>query len=351
MWKFKKIVLLLSLMTSASFAEVQPLFYETYNFEKDDVLNIREQPNYKAKKIGELGLHYDVDILECRNIKTSKWCKIESIYATEPQGWVNAKFLQPKQHQEGYVTVKGKKSTCDYVIKCEEEKHNTLCLVVTGFGDDMNNLTLQTKWFNRKNLKPASRFTAMYDEPEADGYCNADKYIYQYQSDQKIKELSKTFTSPAFTIVGQLMNTLRHKDEKAIQKIIHPKSGLRLSALSYFDKKSSQHFSQKTFLENYNSRNKLFWGHTEAKGDVIQKDLYAYLEELPSDVPHISKVIVLNDLKNYPKNHNQTVKAYEIYWTLDEEHKEYAYQGLVVILEQYENQWYLVGITKDYWTP
>ena len=351
MSRFKKIILSLLILTSASLAEVQPLFYETYNFEENDVLNIREQPNYRAKKLGELRLNYSVDILECRNIKTSKWCKVASVYATEPQGWVNAKYLRPQSYQEGYVTVKGKKSTCDYVIKCEEEKHNTLCLVVTGFGDDMENLTLKTKWFNRKDLKPASRFTAMYDEPDANGYCNADKYIYQYQSKEKLKSLSQTFTSPAFSVVSKFLESLRGRDEKALQKLIHPKSGLRLSALSYFDKTASQHFTQKTFLESYKRRNKLFWGQTEAKGDVIQKNLYAYLESLPSDLVHISKVIALNDFKNYPKNHSQTLKAYEVYWNLDAEHQEYAYQGLVVILEQYQGQWYVVGITRDYWTP
>jgi len=351
MGRFREMVLALLLFTSVSFPEVEPLFYETYNFKENDTLNIREKPNYRSKKIGELYLGHLVQLLECVKVKDSKWCQVKALYFPEEKGWVNAKYIKPTRYQEGYVKVKAKKNTCDYVIKCEKEKHNTLCLVVTDLGDDIDNLTLKTKWFNRKDLKPASNFTAMYDEPDAEGFCTAHKYIYEYQSKEKLKSLSKTFTSPAFSVVSNLLESLRDRDEKALQKLIHPKNGLRLSALSYFDKTASQHFTQKTFLESYKSRNKLFWGQTEAKGDVIQKDLYAYLETLPSDVVHISKVIALNDLKNYPKNHMQTLKTYEVYWNLEEEHKEYAYQGLVVILEQYQGQWYVVGITRDYWTP
>lgn len=348
---FQALVLFMVFLTSASFAEVQPLFYETYNFEEDDVLNIRKKPNYQAQKIGELGLKHPIEILQCHTIKKSKWCKIKPLYLPESIGWVNAKYLHPKSYQEGYVTVKNKKSTCDYVIKCKKEEEETLCLVVTGVGEDIENPSLKTQWFNSRELKPASRLTAMYDEPEASGYCTNDTYIYVYQSKQKLKELSQQFPTPAFTVVTQLMESLRQGDATAIQNLIHPTSGLTLSALSYFQKQSNQFFTQKTFLENYHARNKLFWGNSEAKGDVIQKDLYAYLESLPSDIPHISKVVHLNSFKNYPKKHHQKLKAYEFYWILDEKNREYAYEGLVVILEPYKHHWYLVGITKDYWTP
>ena len=155
----------------------------------------------------------------------------------------------------------------------------------------------------------------------------------------------------AFTTVTKTLKALHSRDEHSIQKLIHPKHGLKLSALSYFDKQSSQYFTQKTFLSSYKSRNKLFWGHSESKGDVIQKDLYTYVEDLPSDIAHIAKIVKLDNFKNYPKAYNQTLKAYEIYWILDEELKEYSYQGLVVILKGYKGQWYVVGISRDYWTP
>jgi len=351
MGSFKKIALSLLLFTIVTFAEVAPLFYGTYNFAENDKLNIREKPNYRSKKIGELYLGSLVQLFNCVNVKASKWCQVEALYFPEAKGWVNAKYIKRTRYQEGYVNIKGLHSNCYYVLKCAERNHHNQCLVVTGLGESMEKISLETQWFNRGRLTPATQFSAMTDDPDASGYCNSVQYIDVYQRHQKLKELSKKLPSPAFRIVGQLMIFISERDEKGIQKLIHPKNGLTLSALSYFNKENNQYFSQKTFLSIYRNRNKLFWGRTEAKGEGIKKDLYAYLESLPSDIAHISKVVRLNNFKNYPKKKNQRLEAYEIYWTFDEQNKAYSYQGLVVILEAYKGQWYVVGITKDYWTP
>ncbi|CAA6815797.1 MAG: Unknown protein [uncultured Sulfurovum sp.] len=42
MRSFKIIILSLTLLTSATLAEVKPLFYETYNFPEDDILKIQK---------------------------------------------------------------------------------------------------------------------------------------------------------------------------------------------------------------------------------------------------------------------------------------------------------------------
>jgi len=351
MGSFKKIALPLLLLTVVSFAEVEPLFYVTYNFEENDTLNIREKPHYHSKKIGELYLKSLVQLFECVKVKDAKWCQVEALYFPEARGWVNAKYIKPTRYQEGYVNIQNFKNDCEYVLKCKENNHQDQCLVVTGWGNNMKEISLETQWFNRDRLTPATNFSAMPNDPDASGYCTTAQYIAAYQRHQKLKEFSKKFPTPTFKIVAQLLTSLEYRDGKSIQNLIHPEHGLTLSALSYFNKQSNQYFNQQTFLSAYESRNKLFWGYTEGKGDVIEKDLYAYLEALPSDVAHISKVVRLNNFKNYPKKPHQKLEAYEVYWTLDEKHKAYAYQGLVVILEVYKGQWYVVGITNDYWTP
>lgn len=351
MWHLKKFILFVFILSLTALAEVQPLFYETYNFEEDDTLNIREAPNYHSQKIGEISLGHGVKLFECLEIKTSKWCKVEALNFPELKGWVNAKYLKPSTYQEGYVLIEGQKSNCHYVLKCEERNHKNQCLVVTGFGENMEKISLETIWFEREKLRSSTRFSAMPDEVGADGYCTSDRYVTDYFIEKKIKELSVQFSNASFSTVLKTMKAIRLRDEDAIQKLIHPKNGLRLSALSYFDKKSSQHFTQKTFLSSYKGRNKLFWGKSEAKGEMIQKDLYTYINHLPSDIAHISKTVELNTLKNYPKAYNQKLKVYAVYWILDEAFKEYSYQGLVVLLEAYKGKWYVVGISKDYWTP
>jgi len=329
------------LICSAS-ADIKPLFYKAYNFVENDVLNVRQKPDYQSKKVGEIPLGRYLSLGQCLENgikKKSKWCKVKSLgYGrNEAEGWVNAKYITPILYQEGYVTIKNRKSICDYVLKCESRENKPQCLVVTGLTDNKV-ITLQTEWIDYPLLKPASNFSAADDldlNPEG-GFCTRGKYVDEYFKNKKIKALSKRFPAPEFQTVLALFKALSNSDETAIEALIHPKNGITLSALSYFDKKGSHWFIKKSFLKRYRSRIKLDWGQTEAKGDFIKKDLYAYFEGLPKDIPHISKVVPLKSFKNFPDAKEKQLKAYEVYWYLDENNKEYAYTGLVIILEAYQ---------------
>ena len=59
----------------------------------------------------------------------------------------------------------------------------------------------------------------------------------------------------------------------------------------------------------------------------------------------------MKGFNNFSDTKEKQLKAYEVYWYLDENNKEYAYPGLVLTLEAYQGKWKVVGITKDYWTP
>jgi len=97
---------------------------------------------------------------------------------------VKNQITVPK-NQEGYVTIQGQKSDCGYALKCQEKNHKNQCLVVTGFGENMEQLSLETVWFERAKLTPATRFSAMPNEDGADGYCNSDRYIRDYFAEKK----------------------------------------------------------------------------------------------------------------------------------------------------------------------
>ncbi|SFV69247.1 hypothetical protein MNB_SV-14-536 [hydrothermal vent metagenome] len=338
-------------MTQSSYAKVEPLFYTTYNFKEDDVLNIRKSPNYHADKLGEVSLNQRIQVFQCKRVGEGKWCKIEAINFPEVKGWVNAKYIKPSRYQEGYVRIQNQNSNCDYALKCRERNHQTECLVVTSLGEDDKLISLKKSWFNRQLLTPASRFSAMPNDPEASGYCNSDHYIYEALSHQKLQALSLEHNSSDFKIVIKLLKVLNSGNRESLAQLIHPKNGLMLSALSYFNRETEQYFTPKSFLEIYKHSNKLFWGYTEAKGEVIKGDLYDYMEALPHNIPHIDKVVRLNNYKNYPKSQHQELKAYEVYWIENQKLKAYSYQGLVVVLEAYQGQWYVVGICRDYWVP
>lgn len=182
---FKKLILLVFILTSTAFAKIEPLFFKTYNFEKEDTLNIREKPNYHSQKIGELYLDRYIHVFKCLKIKTSKWCEVEALEFPEARGWVNAKYIKPTPYQEGYVMIKGQKNNCSYSLKCEEKNNKTKCLVVIGFKENNKSTLLETAWFNRELLTPANRFSAMPDDPEASGYCTDDHYIHDILGHKK----------------------------------------------------------------------------------------------------------------------------------------------------------------------
>ena len=355
--KLAFLILFCSAICSPRFvsAEVNRLFYKTCNFAKNDVLNVRERPDYHSKKVAELFLDQRIVVQTCvSQNKMSKWCKVKPLEqgANETAGWVNAKYITPTLYQEGYVTIKNRKSICDYVLRCENRNNKPQCLVVTGLKGDKE-ITLQTEWLDYQLLTPANNFSAADDNdlnPEGD-YCTQGKYVAEYFKNIKLKQLARQFPAPEFQTVLALLTALHEGNEMAIASLIHPDKGIWLSALSYFDKKGSHWFSAESFLQHYKSRVVMDWGQSEAKGDTIRKDLYAYIEDLPKAISHISKVIHLKSLKNFPKSKGQKLSAYEVYWYQNENNKDYAYTGLVIILAAYQNKWFVVGISRDYWTP
>lgn len=159
-----------------------PLFYHTCHYDEEDMLNVRAKPDFHAQKVGSLYVNSLIEVFECRDKESSFWCKIRPIEADGTFGWVNAKYIAPLTDQQGYVVISDRKSICDYVLKCRIKNQKEQCLVVTGLGDDMQTISLQTEWIDRRLLRPASNFTAADDlelNPEGD-YCTRAYYIMEY---------------------------------------------------------------------------------------------------------------------------------------------------------------------------
>lgn len=66
---------------------------------------------------------------------------------------------------------------------------------------------------------------------------------------------------------------------------------------------------------------------------------------------NISKIDPMDTFKNFPKDGHAELKAYEVYWINEQSKtKEYDWLGLVVVLEEYQGEWYIVGLMRDRWT-
>jgi len=65
------------------------------------------------------------------------------------------------------------------------------------------------------------------------------------------------------------------------------------------------------------------------------------MEILTLPIPDITRVEKLKNLKGF-KCH--------LWINKDSDTKEYDWLGLVMILEKYKNEWYIVGLFRDRWT-
>ena len=163
----------------SAYAQNTALFGTITGVSSDNMLNVRAQPNYKARKLGALPPNAYIGIAQCKRVGQSRWCHIyqitQNIYTDDFQsGWVNARFLKPLNR--GYVLIEKRKNNCFYALQCREDR----CEVVTGASyDDRGNIVrLQTEWMDRKYVRGDSRFGAASND--MDGYCTLDQRLEGY---------------------------------------------------------------------------------------------------------------------------------------------------------------------------
>ena len=320
-----RVLLIVLFLAGALLAEdlekYPPLFGYVTGVAKDDTLNVRAKPNYRAKKVGELENDSFIRILKCKKISSkSTWCKIgrfkivdyEKYPSSAPNGWVNAKYLDFSNR--GYVLV-NKKGGCDYAFGCK----NGLCDVLT----DINIETIK-----RSKLFAATRFSAGGGE-----LCNPNTMFYDF------KELHLSIKPKM--LAAYINGWIEKKDFKNIAKYIHPTKGLLISYYTTFAREN-KHFSKSSYLNYLDSNKKIYWGESEGRGDKIYLNLKEFFKKF-----NYYKDFTLykhpSNRYNFPDNN---IVTYEI------EHKRvnHNWKNLVVVLKKYNNRYYLVGLLFSRWT-
>ncbi len=328
------------------------LFAKVINVAEDDILNVREEPNYRSQKIGSQVPDAYMGVERCVSIKTSVWCKVyqivQNIYSEDfNPGWVNARYLKP--NNSGYVLIDDK-GNCDYALRCKAG----LCEVVTNYVQDENGsiLNLNITSIKREMLKGESSFGAMCREEECDGYCTSGNYIEDYLQRKKLEQLLGQTPDGVLEHVLKFTNTVNPMWTEKMLSELHPKKPLVMTQNVRFGGKEDLSFGYRDIKNmEKNRKQKLFWGHTYGKGDDVWMSLYAYVDKLTRPLKDITKVEILKDLKGYQCSPSSECRGYELYWT-DEisPTKEYDWHGLVVIVEKYKDKWYVVGLLRDRWT-
>jgi len=297
-----------------------PLFAEVMNLGDNETLSVRLQPNKNSKKIGYLPNEAIVKVYRCKKIKKDTWCKIGHMLLLDyegygdkaPSGWVNAKFLDP--FNEGYVLINGR-ARCFYALKCK----NGVCDV---------KINKKVRKIRRYSLLGVSRYRAGGRKP----------------CEEKLTEITlpKDYAKSPKLIAHNVVSLLRDENIKSLAEYIHPKDGILLTYSTTFSK-FNQPFNKTSFLIAYNSNLKLYWG--KRKGKKVYLTLKEYLNNLikkDSDYSDIGEVNPLGfDFPN-PKG----CIAFEVSWNGTNNHN---WLGLVVVLKQYQKQWYVVGLLHNSW--
>lgn len=354
----KKILVLLiiaSLLKSVgAWAQQAPLFATVVNLSKNDVLNVRKAPDYRSRKIGALPLDAYVGVDQCKEIGVSRWCKVHHIAQRDYEefgwdaspGWVNARYLQPKNR--GYVISNGKPN-CGYALGCNKGK----CEIVDSYETNKNQeiISLKTKWIDRKHLTGSSNFGAM--SPDGDGYCTDGAHIEEYLQQKRNREILAQDSVPARRRVISFTKALRTlSDAEKITSYIHPKKGVIMTWNVLFGGKEDLHFKKSDIKNAYlNKRKKIYWGKSYGKGDDVFMSLHDYMAMLTRPISAITRIEKLKEAKGFKCLSPKKCRAYEVVWiNRDSSTKEYDWLGLVVILEKFKNEWYVVGVLHDRWT-
>ncbi len=161
------------------------LFGSVVNVAENDVLNVRQAPSFRAKKIASLPPDAYVGVDICKIVDRSRWCKVHHIAQHDyegygwdaPDGWVNAKYLS--FHNRGYVLVDGK-ANCDYVVGCKEG----VCERVVDYETNKKYeiISIRTEKIVRSRLRGESHFGAMSEN--GDGYCTNGRMIEDFLAKQ-----------------------------------------------------------------------------------------------------------------------------------------------------------------------
>ena len=340
-------IFLLFLWAGVLHAADPALFGTVIHIAANDTLNVRAHPDYHSHKLGAFpnGAHVTID--RCRRIGRSQWCHIHPDPLVDyggASGWVNAKFLQESNY--GYVRIKGRKNSCYVSLRCRDKK----CLVITRLLGQETVTGLRTEWIDRSLLVGASNFSAQSEGEE--GYCVSLNYVKDYLGKQRLKPLGKTYHDPAYDVASQMINALSNKNLPTILSLIHPVKGVRLSEMVRFGGNDDKLFTRKMLKTYWKNHQKIDWGYTYARGDLLRKDLWHYLHDLSLNPRSINQVAKLDKrLRGFPVQEFGALRGYSLRHTsFHSDTHDYDWQGIIIILALYQGDWFVVGMLRDRWT-
>lgn len=179
--------------------------------------------------------------------------------------------------------------------------------------------------------------------------------------EERIKELEGESSTKDSSLLSRTINVvdiLKEKDMEALSNYIHPTKGVRFSPYANVDVEKDQIFTREEVAKLGEDTEVYTWGYYDGSGEPINLNFNDYYNRFVYDKdfanPHIigNNTIIgeSNTINNihevYPDGH-----FIEFHFTgFEEEFEGLDWKSLRLVFEQYEGQWYLVGIVHSEWT-
>lgn len=163
-----------------------------------------------------------------------------------------------------------------------------------------------------------------------------------------------TLLSSAYDVV----ETLKNQDMVGFSKWVHPSLGVRFSPYTFVDVKADLVFQAQQLVGVLEDNAVLNWGNFDGSGEPINLTASQYLKDFVYDRNYLEpQMIGLNTSIGQGNSTNNIADAYpdakfvEFHFKgIDPQYEGIDWSSLVVVMQEIEGKWYVVGIVHMAWT-
>jgi hypothetical protein len=160
-------------------------------------------------------------------------------------------------------------------------------------------------------------------------------------------------------VSDEVLNALASRDGRTLAARVHPVRGVRFSPSAYVDVETDRVLDRATVERFWEDSGNYLWGYADGTGDEILLPPADYWQRyiLSHDFRKATSVRINDD-----RSHGNTVnnaaqvypKAMRVEYFLEpdraEGQAEYDWAALRLVFENFEGEWYLVGVIHDQWS-